>query len=208
MDTPLDAPPGGAEVTPATDVAAGAAHPGQGVGSVATQGDGARGASLEVSKGVGPSALPGVGGMQNAGGMVQIFSGPTPPPHLHSQTFRNTSYPTLTIPMHTQRGLNDREHPMQRSRRVKAEKRIVSWALVAHQRHYGKPPLPARCVLTRCAPGRGLDSDNLAGALKSVRDAIADWLEVNDRFDDIVSYRYRALTHQREYAVLVDFEAL
>jgi hypothetical protein len=35
-------------------------------------------------------------------------------------------------------------------------------------------------VLTRCSP-RLLDDDNLAGALKSYRDGVADALGVNDR---------------------------
>jgi hypothetical protein len=40
-------------------------------------------------------------------------------------------------------------------------------------------PLPARVTMTRHGK-RLLDTDNLARALKSVRDVIADWLGVDD----------------------------
>jgi hypothetical protein len=35
--------------------------------------------------------------------------------------------------------------------------------------------------MTRLGPSAGLDSDNLAGALKAVRDGVADWLGIDDR---------------------------
>jgi hypothetical protein len=46
------------------------------------------------------------------------------------------------------------------------------------------------CVLTRFAPSNGLDDDNLTGALKGVRDAVAQWLEVDDRDRSRVRYVY------------------
>ena len=41
------------------------------------------------------------------------------------------------------------------------------------------PALPLTIVLTRIGP-KTLDTDNLAGGFKAVRDGIADWLGVDD----------------------------
>jgi hypothetical protein len=53
-----------------------------------------------------------------------------------------------------------------------------------------KPSLPLIVTLTRVAPSNGLDDDNLAGALKGVRDAVAEWLGVDDRDRATVRYEY------------------
>ncbi len=92
----------------------------------------------------------------------------------------------------TGRGLNDREHPMKRHRRVKAEKQAVSWQLAWQLATFNdrKPALPCVCTLTRFAPSNGLDDDNLAGSLKGVRDAVAAWLGVDDRDRKRVRYQY------------------
>lgn len=92
----------------------------------------------------------------------------------------------LDVPMRTVPGMNVREHPMARAKRVKAEKSVIAWELVK----IAKPPIPCTCLLTRVAPSNGLDDDNLAGALKSVRDAVADWLGVDDAKRETVRYRY------------------
>lgn len=90
------------------------------------------------------------------------------------------------IPLRTGRGLNSREHWSARSRRVKAEREAVTWALVGRD----KPRTPCTVLLTRVAPSNGLDDDNLAGALKAVRDAVATWLQVDDRDRETVRYEY------------------
>ena len=92
--------------------------------------------------------------------------------------------------MHARRGMNDREHPMVRHRRVKREKLEVSTELKQYARHHGKPAVPCSVLLTRLGPSPGLDDDNLVGSLKSTRDAIADWLGVNDRDRMTVRYLY------------------
>jgi hypothetical protein len=91
-----------------------------------------------------------------------------------------------SVPMRTGRGGNDREHPMARHRRVKAEKKNVGWMLAVRV----KPKTPCVIILTRVAPSEGLDDDNLVGALKGTRDAVADWLGVDDKHKHIVRYRY------------------
>ena len=83
------------------------------------------------------------------------------------------------VPIGTGRGLNDRKHWYARSRQVKDERFAVGLMLNAC-----KDPLPEgpcyRVTLTRCAPSRGLDSDNLQGSLKAVRDEVAAFLGVDD----------------------------
>lgn len=81
-------------------------------------------------------------------------------------------------------GMNTREHHMARHRRVRSEKAAVLWLLTGKP----KPALPCVVTLTRLAPSSGLDDDNLAGALKSVRDAVAAWLGVDDKLVGVVRY--------------------
>lgn len=88
--------------------------------------------------------------------------------------------------MRTQGGMNAREHHHARARRVKAERREVQWGLHGCLR----PDLPCVVTLTRVAPSNGLDDDNLASALKSCRDQVAEWLGVDDRHRHIVRYSY------------------
>lgn len=83
-------------------------------------------------------------------------------------------------------GMNAREHHMARARRVKSERAVVGWSLTGHP----KPELPLLVTLTRIAPSSGLDDDNLASALKSCRDAFAEWIGVDDKHRDIVRYSY------------------
>lgn len=87
-------------------------------------------------------------------------------------------------------GMNVREHFMARARRVKAERERVGWEL---RRLAEKPPVPCVVTLTRIAPSNGLDDDNLCGSLKGVRDAVADWLGVNDRDRATVRYQYEQM---------------
>lgn len=88
------------------------------------------------------------------------------------------------IAVRTISALNAREHYRARAERVRRERLATLAALRAQVGT--PPPLPPRgsgrkllVVLTRIAP-RALDSDNCAGALKSVRDAVAQWLSIDD----------------------------
>ena len=89
--------------------------------------------------------------------------------------------------MRTVPGMNTREHWRVRAKRVRGEKSVIGWELAGVK----KPPTPCVVLLTRVAPSAGLDDDNLAGALKSVRDAVADWIGVDDKLRDIVRYECR-----------------
>lgn len=90
----------------------------------------------------------------------------------------------LTIPLRTSRGQNAREHHHARAKRVKAERSAVAWSLLGKP----KPALPCVVHMTRIAPSNGLDDDNLTGALKAVRDQIAEWLGVDDKDTARVKY--------------------
>jgi hypothetical protein len=82
----------------------------------------------------------------------------------------------ILIPLVTISESNAREHWSRRARRVRAQREAVA------QRLRRVPLPPTRAVevrLTRVSP-RALDDDNLRGALKSVRDAVAMWLGVGD----------------------------
>jgi hypothetical protein len=53
----------------------------------------------------------------------------------------------------------------------------------------GAPPAPPlTIVITRIGP-RELDTDNLCGSAKHVRDGVADWLGVNDR-SKLLTWQY------------------
>lgn len=71
--------------------------------------------------------------------------------------------------------LNDRRHWRKRAAAAKAQRLLAYCRL----REHPKPTRPVVVTMTRVSPGQ-LDSDNLAGACKSVRDGVADWMGVDD----------------------------
>ena len=110
---------------------------------------------------------------------------------------------TTRIPIRTVSESNQREHWAQRAKRTKRQRQDVFTTLRAH--HWPAPPLPIIIALTRIAP-RQLDQDNLAGALKGVQDAVADWLAggYGTGQDRQPGLRWRYAQHRgspREYAV-------
>jgi hypothetical protein len=105
----------------------------------------------------------------------------------------------ISLPIRTGTGPNMREHFRVRSKRVAKEREDTAWFLHGKLR----PALPCTVHLIRSAPSRGLDDDNLRGSLKSIRDAIAHWLGVDDRHQQIVAYTYDQISGP--WGVLVDF---
>lgn len=106
----------------------------------------------------------------------------------------------IIVPIRTGRGQNDRENWAAKMRRTRSERTTVGWMLKGRPR----PALPCVVTLTRSAPSNGLDRDNLQGSLKAIRDAVADWIGVDDAREDIVEYRY----HQRRGSWGVAIEIL
>ena len=99
----------------------------------------------------------------------------------------------VTIPgVRTVSEANSHEHWRERQKRAKEQRELV--ALVVRAQGQGdafRMALDAGLdvFITRVAP-RGLDTDNLAGALKACRDGVADWLGIDDR-DPRVTWHVR-----------------
>lgn len=108
---------------------------------------------------------------------------------------------TVNIPMRTRSLANQREHWSARAKRAKQER----WNANLFVTHAGaaKQSLPVVVTLTRFAP-RQLDSDNLCGAFKAVRDGVADALGIDDG-SDLVTWVY-AQEKAKEYSVSIRIE--
>lgn len=90
----------------------------------------------------------------------------------------------IEVPLTTVSAPNRREHWAVKAKRVKKERDVTRRVLP--RKWPGAPVLVVR--LTRCSP-RELDSDNLAGALKGIRDQVASWLRIDDG-SSLVEWRY------------------
>lgn len=87
---------------------------------------------------------------------------------------------SITLPVRAVSTLNMREHWAARAKRAKAHRRAT----------LAVPKMPVPCVVTLVRLGkRMLDDDNLLGALKHVRDGVADRLGVDDA-DPRVTWEY------------------
>jgi hypothetical protein len=91
---------------------------------------------------------------------------------------------------------NLREHHMAKAKRVKAQRGAV-------QRNMPKWPLGPQIIvrLTRVSP-RELDSDNLQGAFKAIRDQVAAGLLVDDR-SPLVAWDYHQAKGEPEVVVQI-----
>ena len=110
----------------------------------------------------------------------------------------------LSIPLRTGSGLNDRMHHMARARKVKAERLAVGLVLNTHK----APAGPVTVNLGRVSPSaKGLDKDNLQGALKGVRDQVSAWLGRDDA-DESITWNYGQRPGKtKEWAVEISVEA-
>lgn len=106
------------------------------------------------------------------------------------------------LPLRLESTLNKREHWAKRHRRSKAERHAVGYALQA--RPSFERELPCTILLTRIAP-RSLDGDNLQGAAKACRDAIAAYLGVDDA-DPRVRWEY-AQRKDKVYGLMIEWRA-
>lgn len=103
-----------------------------------------------------------------------------------------------SIPIRTVSALNRREHWAKRAKRVKVE-RLAGYISTPHV------PVPCIVTMTRQGP-RSLDDDNLRGALKGIRDGIAQRIGLDDA-DPKIEWRYGQVK-ARDYAVLIEVECL
>lgn len=99
---------------------------------------------------------------------------------------------------------NAHEHWRNRARRAKAQRNLVTLVLRGTVARDMMLVAPLTVTITRIAPSRGLDSDNLVGSAKHVRDAVAAILGVDDR-DERVSWHVEQASGP--YGVLVAIES-
>lgn len=96
---------------------------------------------------------------------------------------------------------NIREHWSVRAKRTKAHRHTATTMLMMVANGLALAG-PVVVTLNRSSP-RKLDDDNLRGALKAVRDGVADWLGVVDN-DPRVTWEYKQQTGKpKEHAVFV-----
>ena len=97
------------------------------------------------------------------------------------------------VPVKTVSEANKREHWAVRAKRTKEQRTRAKQRTRAAMRQQGPcigtKPNPILVHMVRMGP-RKLDSDNLAGALKHVRDGIADALGVDDGDDAQALWTY------------------
>jgi hypothetical protein len=105
--------------------------------------------------------------------------------------------------LHTVSEANAHDHWRKRQKRAKAQRFLAALSLPLDQR----VALPCVVLLTRVAP-RTLDDDNNVGALKAVRDGVADWLGSDDRTDQIVWRYAQTRGTPKQYAVRIEIKKL
>jgi hypothetical protein len=111
----------------------------------------------------------------------------------------------IYIPVRTRSEANLREHWAKRAKRAKAQRtiaRIVTSAWVLKLCGWISVPV---VTLVRVAP-RKLDSDNLAGSLKAIRDGVADALGISDGSLSVEWVYRQRVGEPREYAVEVEIK--
>lgn len=113
----------------------------------------------------------------------------------------------IDIPLQTGKGLNDRIHWRKRARITKQHRISAHSAVHVHQlQSRSKLPFPATITLTRLSAG-ALDDDNLAGAMKAIRDGVADAFGRADNSPGLI-WRYAQERCARgAYGVRITIEA-
>lgn len=95
------------------------------------------------------------------------------------------------VPGRTESKTNQRVHWSRRHKEAKRQRHDAHWAMIQECKvHWDLDDGPLAITLTRVSPNhQRLDDDNLRGALKSIRDGIADWLGVDDK-DPRITWEY------------------
>lgn len=97
---------------------------------------------------------------------------------------------TATLPIHTVSALNAREHYRARARRVARERQDAGYLLAAAWRSQLPPAFEVVRVHFERVGKRLLDSDNLPGSCKAIRDEVACLLEVSDGPETGIEWTY------------------
>jgi hypothetical protein len=113
---------------------------------------------------------------------------------------------SFDAPIKTVSEANKREHWTVRSRRRKAQQQEAD-VMLLNALQGRKVKLPCLVKLTRVGP-KLLDSDNLAGAFKAIRDALARRIGVDDG-DPRITFQYeQRAVGRREYNVIVEIKSV
>lgn len=109
----------------------------------------------------------------------------------------------ITLPIKVTSPANGSHGHWRKSAKERSNQRlVVAWGL----RPLMPAALPVVVTLTRIGV-RDLDTDNLAGAFKSVRDAVAAWLGCGDSPSDPVTWVYAQRRGKpKQYAVEINVE--
>ena len=109
----------------------------------------------------------------------------------------------LTLPMRVVSEANMREHWARKAKRAKQQRWVAKMAV-------NRKPLPSApgytSTLTRLA-SRKLDSDNLAGAFKAVRDGIADALGIDDGSERLEWLYQQEKAKRGSYAIRIEISS-
>lgn len=118
------------------------------------------------------------------------------------------------LPIHTVSEANRRDHWREKAQRTSRQRvgtkhYLIQWAgeffwLAAMVRAQIECNPPLVVKLTRIAR-RKLDDDNLRGALKAVRDGVADWLELDDGTPKVNWQYEQDKGDPQEFGVFVQF---
>jgi hypothetical protein len=104
---------------------------------------------------------------------------------------------SVMIPLRTISAPNAREHWAKKAKRVKAERQAAY--LMAPR----GVQAPCEIKITRIAP-RMMDGDNLQGAMKGVRDGIADRIGIDDGDNRLTWVYGQRKGKTKEYAVFIE----
>jgi hypothetical protein len=103
---------------------------------------------------------------------------------------------------------NQRDHHQVKGKRAARQRDALTAALRCLSVNPEEMPKRLRVTFTRLASGT-LDDDNLAGAFKACRDAVAAWLGVDDGPRGPITWAYAQEPHKRHRnapGILVTFE--
>lgn len=120
---------------------------------------------------------------------------------------------SVSIPLRLGAALNSREHWRARSAATRHERAISRIVLGSRDRdHFARalerePSLRIDVELVRVAP-RLVDSDNLQGQFKAVRDGVADFLGIDDATPRIVWRYEQERRRPKEYLVEIRIRRL
>lgn len=113
---------------------------------------------------------------------------------------------TVTMPIRLVSEANMREHWFVKNKRKKQQQAIVQACWISEGMNRVEWRFPLKITFTRIG-ARRMDSDNLAGSGKAVRDELAKLLGVNDGDETKVTWHYQQRTGKRgEYAVEIELK--